>query len=108
MKQLIFPTLSNWVTDDLEVNEEFLGLHVLPSTNAGTIFKSLKIILLRCNLDVNKLRGQCYGGAAAMAGSKSGVTTRFKEEYEKCLFTHCYGHALNLAIGDAIKKVANT
>ena len=39
-----------------------------------------------------------------MSGSKSGVATRFKEENEKCLFTHCYGHALNLAVGDAIKK----
>jgi len=40
-----------------------------------------------------------------MAGSKSGVATRFKEENEKRLLTHCYGHALNLAIVDAIKKV---
>ena len=39
-----------------------------------------------------------------MSGSKSEVATRFKEENEKCLFTYCYGHALNLAVGDAIKK----
>ena len=89
----------------LKVNEEFIGLHALPSTDAGTIFNVLKDILLRCNLDINKLRGQCYDGAASMSGSKSGVATRFKEENEKCLFTHCYGHVLNLAVGDVIKKV---
>ena len=98
-------TCFRWVTEDLEVNEEFIGLHALPSTDAGTIFNVLKDILLRCNLDINKLREQCYDGAASMSGSKSGVATRFKEENEKCLFTHCYGHALSLAVGDAIKKV---
>ena len=93
------------VSNDLEVNEEFLGLHPLPSTDACTIFTVLKDILLRCNLDISKLRGQCYDGAAAMSGSKSGVATRFKQENNKCLFTHCYGHALNLAVGNAIKQV---
>ena len=71
--------------------------------DAGTISNVLKDILLRYNLHINKLRGQCYDGAASMSGSKSGVATRFKEENEKRLFTHCYGHALNLAVGDAIK-----
>ena len=98
-------TCFRWVTEDLEVNEEFIGLHALPSMDAGTISNVLKDILLRCNLDINKLRGQCYDGAASMSGSKSGVATRFKEENEKCLFTHCYGYALNLSVGDAIKKV---
>ena len=41
-----------------------------------------------------------------MAGAKSGVATRFKEMNKKCLYTHCYGHALNLAVGDAVKKVS--
>ena len=40
-----------------------------------------------------------------MSGSKSGVATRFKQENNKCLFTHCCGHALNLVVGDAIKQV---
>ena len=98
-------TCFRWVSNDLEVNEEFLGLHPLPSTDACTIFTVLKDILLRYNLDTSKLRGQCYDGAAAMSGSKSGVATRFKQENNKCLFTHCYGHALNLAVDDAIRQV---
>ena len=60
-------TCFRWVSNDLEVNEEFLGLHPLPSKDACTIFTVLKDILLRCNLDISKLRGQCYDGAAAMS-----------------------------------------
>ena len=48
-------TWFRWVMEDLEVNEEFIGLHALPSMDAGTIFNVLKDILLRCNLDINKL-----------------------------------------------------
>jgi len=59
------------------------------------------------NLKLEKSRGQCFDGAAAMAGPKSGVATRIKSLNEKCLYTHCYGHALNLAVGDVIKNVKN-
>ena len=56
-------TCFRWVTEDLEVNEDFIGLHALPRTDADTIFNVLKDILLRCNLDLSKLRGQYYDGA---------------------------------------------
>ena len=39
-----------------------------------------------------------------MTGSKSGVATRIKELNFKCLFTHCYGHALNLAVGNFMRR----
>ena len=45
--------------------------------------------------------GQCYGGASA----KTGVATQIKSINPKCLFTHCCGHALNLAVGDVFKNV---
>ena len=40
-----------------------------------------------------------------MSGSKSGVTIQIKLLNGKCLYTHCYGHALNLADRDTIKSV---
>jgi len=55
------------------------------------------------NLTLSKVRGQCYDGAANMAGSKSGVATQIRSEEPRAVFTHCYGHALSLACGDAIK-----
>ena len=38
-----------------------------------------------------------------MSGLKSGVATQFLEE-ERVIYTHCYGHALNLACSDTIKR----
>ena len=38
-----------------------------------------------------------------MAGTKSGDATQLKLLNGKCLFTHCYGHALNLVVGDVIR-----
>lgn len=53
---------------------------------------------------MNKIRGQCYDGAAAMAGSRSGVAKLVSEEEARAIYTHCYGHALNLACADTIKR----
>ena len=43
-------------------------------------------------------------GAATMAGCKSGVATRINADEPRAIFTHCYGHSLNPACCDAIKK----
>ena len=40
-----------------------------------------------------------------MSGIKRGVTTHIKGLNKKILYTHCYGHALNLAVNDCIRKV---
>ena len=39
-----------------------------------------------------------------MAGEKSGVAEQIKEGESRALFTHCYTHSLNLAVGGAIKN----
>ena len=41
--------------------------------------------------------------AASMAGSKNGVAAKIRSEGPRAVYTHCYGHALNLACSDAIK-----
>ena len=38
-----------------------------------------------------------------MAGSRSGVGTLVQKEEPRVVFTHCYGHALNLACSDFLK-----
>lgn len=57
------------------------------------------------NLRIEDARGQCYDGAATMSGQRTGVATQFKLLNRKMLFTHCYGHALNLAIKDMCFQV---
>ena len=56
-------------------------------------------------LKLEDAHGQCYDGASAMAGKKKGVATVIKNINSKCLYTHCYRHALNLAVGDSVKNV---
>lgn len=93
-----------WVHEDLEVHEDFIGLYHVPNTCSETLVASIKDCLLRMNLNLNRCRGQCYDGASAMAGSKNGVAARILSEEPRALFTHCYGHSLNLAVCDAIKQ----
>ena len=49
-------------------------------------------------------RGQCYDGANVMCGAKSGVATMISLEETRAVFTHCYGHSLNLAVGDTVRQ----
>ena len=39
-----------------------------------------------------------------MSGAKSGVATRLSAAEPRAVFTHCYGHSLNLACVDTIKR----
>lgn len=39
-----------------------------------------------------------------MSGSRSGVATRLLSEEKRAVYTHCYGHALNLAVGSTMKQ----
>ena len=48
--------------------------------------------------------GQCYDGASNMSGTRNGVAKCIQDEEPRAIFTHCYGHSLNLAAGDTIMK----
>ena len=62
-----------YVTDAFDVHEEFIGMYQVPSTNAETLVATVKLALKDVNLPITKLCGQCYDGAAAMRGIRSGV-----------------------------------
>ena len=94
-----------WVDDDLQAHEEFIGMKPIPDTKANTIVREIKDVLLRMNLRIEEARGACFDGAATMAGAKTGVATQLKSLNAKIMFTHCYGHALNLVVKDACSKV---
>ena len=93
-----------WVSEKFEVLEDFIGLYEVASTAAENIYATITDVLLRLNLAISKVRGQCYDGAATMSGAKSGVVTRLNAAEPRAVFTHCYGHSLNLACSDTIKK----
>ena len=89
-----------------EVFEDFIGLNHMERINASSIVAALKDVLMRMNLSTSRMRGQCYDGCSTMTGAKKGVVKSMKEEAPRSIFVHCYGHALNLAVSDAVK--ANT
>jgi hypothetical protein len=50
-------------------------------------------------------RGQCYDGASTMSGCKNGLAKLIQDAEPRALYTHCYGHALNLAAQDTISSI---
>ena len=93
-----------WFCDTFKVYKEFVGLHDVALTRAETIYAAITDMLLRMNLSVSKVRGHCYDGTATMSAVKSGVVGRLCAAESRAVYTHCYGHSLNLAFSDIIKR----
>ena len=65
------------------------------------MFFSAVILALPC-----MCHGQCYDGVSVMSSIiRTGVSTCIAKEESRAVFIHCYGHALNLAINDLVKKI---
>ena len=39
-----------------------------------------------------------------MKGAKNGVATQLLKDERRAVYMHCYGHALNLSVGDTVKQ----
>lgn len=84
------------------LREDFIGFVPIHDLTAENV---TKVILQRCeelHLDMSKLVGQGYDGAATMCGHVSGVQTRIKEKYPNARYVHCASHRLNLALSNAM------
>ena len=92
------------VDSELNVHEEIMGLCMVPSIDAATLTNVILDTLVRMNISLSKCRGQCYDGASNMSGTKKGVTANITSKEPRAVYTHCYGHALNLAVGDTVKR----
>ena len=102
-KQLV--VCIRWVNENFAVHEDFIALYPLERTTADHIVAVLKNCQISMHLRIENVRGHCYDGASTMAGEKTGVAIQIKALNSKCLYTHCFGRALNLAVADAIKSV---
>ena len=94
-----------WVDADLNPHEEFIGLHVVPNICANTLVACIRDVLIRMNLTNKNCRDQCFDGASSMPGAKSRMATQITPEEPRAIYSHCYGHSLQLAVGDMIKEV---
>ena len=94
-----------WVDDQLEPHEEFIGLYKVDDIYSSTLVSVIKDTLLRLNLSLTRCRGQCYDGASNMQGARNGVAKRLADEESRAVYTHCYGHTLNLAASDTLRQL---
>ena len=76
----------------------------MDTIDAECLLLSIEDVLLRMNVKLSNCRGQCYDGASNMSGSHNGVAKKILEKESHALYTHCYAHALNLAVSDTLKK----
>lgn len=93
-----------WVDEDLVAHEEFASLYLTESITSAAIVAIIEDTILRMNFKLEHCRGQCYDGASTMRGVKNGVSTIIASKESRAIYTHCYGHALNLGVGDTIKQ----
>ena len=91
-------------SEDLVPHEKFIGLYKVPAIDANALTKTIEDCLVRMKLSQNECRGQCYDGASNMSGSKKGVATQIADQESRASCTHCYGHTLNLAVGDIVRQ----
>ncbi|GBM31565.1 hypothetical protein AVEN_11740-1 [Araneus ventricosus] len=81
-----------------KIKEDFVTfVPVYDVTGAGlanTVLETLSIL----GLDLKKMRGQGYDGAATMRGQLRGVQDSIKEKLPQLLYTHCSSHSLNLCL----------
>lgn len=93
------------VDANLEIQELFLGFYETPDTTAQTLFNIANDVLIRLQLPVSYLRGQCFDGASNVAGIHSGLQKKIRVLENRALFVHCQAHSLNLVTQDSIKNV---
>ena len=93
-----------WVDKDFNTHENFIGIYDVNNIKADSLVTVIKDVLIRLNIPLSNARGQCYDGAKNMCGIKNGVSNKIISENTKAFLTRCFGHALNLAVGDMVKN----
>ena len=88
----------------LSVHEEVVGFYKTESLQATALVKIIKDTLLHFNLKFEPCRGQCYDEASVMSGIRNGVAKHISDIDPRAVFTHCYGHALNVAVSGTVKQ----
>jgi hypothetical protein len=94
----------------LKIYEKFIGFVQVESTTGFELSETILSTLRSSNLDIKKLRGQGYDGAANMSGPIKGVQSRILAVQPLAFYTHCQGHNLNLVVADScdVADVRNT
>ena len=76
----------------------------MKKADAETIYSTLIECLKKKNLQVGRIVGLGFDGAATFSGRRTGVQARIKEHTPHALFVHCHCHLLQLACVQAANK----
>ena len=84
--------------------ECFLEIIPLKKADAETIYSTLIECLKKKNLQVGRIVGLGFDGAATFSGRRTGVQARIKKHTPRALFVHCHCHLLQLACVQSANK----
>ena len=96
----------NGVPTKISINESFLGFHDVADQSSENLAAEIVGCMESHGLDLSRLRGQGYDGAANMSGVYSGVQARLKQIQPLAVYVHCMAHNLNLALNDSCSGVS--
>jgi hypothetical protein len=94
-----------WEANGVPV-ERFLEIISLKKADAETIYTSIIECLKAKNLQVGRIVGMGFDGAATFSGVKTGVQARIKKHAPRALFVHCHCHLLQLACVQAANSTS--
>ena len=84
--------------------ECFLEIIPLKKADAETIYSTLIECLKKKNLQVGRIVGLGFDGAATFSGRRTGVQAHIKKHTPHALFVHCHCHLLQLACVQSANK----
>ena len=99
-----FTVCIRWEDEELKEHEDFIVLYQVDTIDADCLLSVIRDVLLQMNMKLAQCCGQCYDGTSNMSGTRGGVARKIADEESRALYTHCYSHALNLAVSDTVKK----
>ena len=93
------------VSQELTIEKDFFGFYETTNTKSATLYQIIKDIMIRFELAISRLRGQCYDGAANMSRDISGIQMRIREDEPAAIYIHCRPHTISLDFQDAMEGV---
>ena len=83
--------------------ESLLAIVPITSLTASDLCDTVMKTLQTHSIDVSNIVAQCYDGASNMSGQYGGLQAKMKEIVgDKAVYIHCYAHALNLVVCNAM------
>ena len=95
----------SYIDESGQKRESFLKFIKTEKTDGETLFQLISDAIKDLGLDLSKIVGLGFDGAANMSGPNRGVATRFKDVSPLAVYIHCYGHLLNLAVKDCLSSL---